>query len=134
MGLGMGFAMMPLFSGAMQTLRKAAVARASTTLNILQQFGASIGTAVMSVLLTDALTKRLPAGSGNGLGQSGKNLPEQIKDLMADAFGHTYIWAAVLVCVAIVAAFFLPRVKPAPIEEEDEGTGGGEAAPVLIHA
>src|SRR6201999_597730 len=35
MGLGMGLAMMPLFSGAMQTLRKAAVARASTTLNIL---------------------------------------------------------------------------------------------------
>jgi EmrB/QacA subfamily drug resistance transporter len=136
MGLGMGFAMMPLFSGAMQTLRKAAVARASTTLNILQQFGASIGTAVMSVLLTDALKDRLPSGGsgGTGLGRSGKGLPEQIKDLMADAFGHTYIWATALVAVAIVAAYFLPRVKPEPIEEEDEGTGGGEAAPVLIHA
>ena len=58
MGLGMGLSMMPLFSGAMQTLRKAAVARASTTLNILQQVGASIGTAVMSVLLTAAAPAR----------------------------------------------------------------------------
>jgi EmrB/QacA subfamily drug resistance transporter len=55
MGIGMGFSMMPLFSGAMQTLRKAAVARASTLLNIIQQVGAAIGTAVMSVVLTEAL-------------------------------------------------------------------------------
>ena len=33
MGLGMGGSMMPVFSGAMQTLRRAAVARASTSLN-----------------------------------------------------------------------------------------------------
>ena len=37
MGLGMGATMMPTFSGAMQTLRRAAIARASTTLNINQQ-------------------------------------------------------------------------------------------------
>ena len=55
MGVGMGFSMMPLMSGAMQTLRRAQVARASTTLNIIQQVGASIGTAVMSVILTQSL-------------------------------------------------------------------------------
>ena len=55
MGIGMGFTMMPTFSGAMQTLRRAAIARASTTLNIIQQVGASIGTAVLSVLLAHAL-------------------------------------------------------------------------------
>jgi MFS family permease len=67
MGLGMGGSMMPVFSGAMQTLR-AAVARASTSLNILQQVGASIGTAVMAVVLSSALASRLPAGGGEGLG------------------------------------------------------------------
>jgi EmrB/QacA subfamily drug resistance transporter len=131
MGMGMGFAMMPLFSGAMQTLRKAAVARASTTLNILQQVAASIGTAVMSVLLTSALASRLPgAPAGGGLGQSGKHLPADIRGLMADAFGHTYIWATALVVVAFAAAWLLPRRKPEPLEEEDEGG----AAPVLMHA
>jgi hypothetical protein len=118
----------------MQTLRKAAVARASTTLNILQQVAASIGTAVMSVILTHALTDRLPgAPAGGGLGQSGKGLPAQIRDVMADAFGHTYIWATALVVVAFGAAFFLPRHKPDPVEDEDEGTDG-TPAPVLIHA
>jgi EmrB/QacA subfamily drug resistance transporter len=133
MGMGMGFAMMPLFSGAMQTLRKAAVARASTTLNILQQVAASIGTAVMSVILTNALTDRLPgAPAGGGLGQSGKGLPADIRELMAEAFGHTYIWATALVVVAFAAAFFLPRQKPEPIADDEPGDE--TAAPVLMHA
>jgi EmrB/QacA subfamily drug resistance transporter len=130
MGLGMGLWMMPLFSGAMQTLRRAAVARASTTLNILQQVAASIGTAVMSVLLTAALKDRLPgAPSGGGLGQSGKGLPAQVRDLMADAFGHTYIWATAFIAVAFLAAWLLPREKPEPIEDDDF-----DGAPVMVHA
>src|SRR3954454_16615290 len=66
MGLGMGATMMPTFSGAMQTLRQADVARASTTLNINQQVGASIGTAVMSVLLANEFRSRLDTGGGIG--------------------------------------------------------------------
>ena len=82
MGVGMGFAMMPLMSGAMQTLRHVQVARASTTLNIIQQVGASIGTAVMSVILTVALTDRLGGGTGSdtGLGATGANLPLEVRD------------------------------------------------------
>ena len=59
---------MPIMSGAMQTLRRAQVARASTTLNILQQVGASIGTAVLTVVLTHQLADRLPTGGGGGEG------------------------------------------------------------------
>jgi hypothetical protein len=47
-GAGMGFTMMPTFSGAMQSIRGDAVARAGPALNIIQQTGASIGTAVLS--------------------------------------------------------------------------------------
>jgi EmrB/QacA subfamily drug resistance transporter len=70
-GIGMGFTMMPVFTGAMQSIRGPAVARASTTLNILQQTGASIGTAVLSVLLAVAfvaslaLPKRKPVLAGD---------------------------------------------------------------------
>jgi EmrB/QacA subfamily drug resistance transporter len=134
MGIGMGFAMMPLMSGAMQTLRHAQVARASTSLNIIQQVGASIGTAVMSVILTVALKDRLGGGAGSdsGLGGTGANLPLQIRDTMAEAFTHTYWWAVALIVPAIVVALLLPRRKPAPVEEDEPGAGG-EQAPVLVH-
>ncbi len=71
MGLGMGATMMPTFSGAMQTLRRVQIARASTTLNINQQVSASIGTAVLSVLLANALADRLPGIGGGGIGAAG---------------------------------------------------------------
>jgi EmrB/QacA subfamily drug resistance transporter len=133
MGVGMGFAMMPLMSGAMQTLRHAQVARASTTLNIIQQVGASIGTAVMSVILTVALTDRLGGGTGadTGLGATGANLPLEVRDLMAGAFTHTYWWAVALIVPAILVALLLPRKKAEPLE--DEGPDAGEPAPVLMH-
>ena len=118
LGLGMGATMMPTFSGAIQTLRRSAIARATTTLNINQQVSASIGTAVLSVLLAGHLDNgpRTPAGA-------------------ADAFGTTFVVALGLVSVAlVVAALLLPRVKPdAPIEEDEDGAIA-EAEAVLIAA
>jgi MFS family permease len=135
MGIGMGFSMMPLMSGAMQTLRRIQVARASTTLNIIQQVGASIGTAVMSVILTVALTDRFPdsgGGAGGGLGGTGQDLPLQVRNLMTEAFTHTYWWAVALIVPAVLVAFLLPRKKAEPIEDDEPGAD--EAAPVLMHA
>ena len=78
-GIGMGFTMMPLMTGALQTLRRIQVARASTSLNIIQQVGASIGTAVMSVILTIALQDRFGAAAarrlGHGPGRHGRGPP-----------------------------------------------------------
>ncbi len=129
-GIGMGFSMMPLFSGAMQTLRRAQVARASTSLNITQQVGASIGTALMSVLLARALLTRF--GSHGGIGTvPGTHLPPAIADKMAEAFTHVFWIAAILIIPALITAFFLPRKKPEPIEEEP--ADADESAPVLMH-
>lgn len=95
MGIGMGMTMMPTFSGAMQTLSQAAIPKASTTLNINQQVGASIGTAVLSVLLAHQLE-----GARTPVAQ-------------ADAYGSTFVWAFVLVAVAfVVALVLLPKDKP----------------------
>ena len=134
MGVGMGFSMMPLMTGALQTLRRVQIARASTTLNIIQQVGASIGTAVMSVILTVALRDRLGGGAGSetGLGGTGANLPPEVRDTMASAFAYTYWWAVVLIVPAILAALLLPFTKPKPVEDDDESAG--EAPPVLMHA
>jgi MFS family permease len=126
LGLGMGASMMPAMSAAMQTLRKAAVARATATLNILRNLGASIGTAALSVLLTHELTDRVPQASGglDRIGGLSAGARERVAPAMGDAFGATFWWAAGLVALAFVAAFLLPRTKPAPAPEE-------EAAPAV---
>ena len=135
LGLGMGTTMMPAFSGAMQTLRRASVARASTTLNIVQQVGASIGTAILSVILANQLADRLPGGSSSG--GIGANVPAQVRariaPLMADAFGATFWWAVGLVSVAfVVAAVLLPKHRPSPVVEEPLGEGAEYAQPAVV--
>jgi len=132
-GMGMGSTMMPIMSGAMQTLRRAAVARASTTLNILQQVGASIGTAVLTVILTQELSNRLPGGGG-GIGSVPADARAQVAPLMADAWGATFWWALGLLVVAFAAAFLLPRTKPEPPVDEEDELLLEDAAPVLVHA
>jgi hypothetical protein len=119
----------------MQTLRQATVARASTSLNITQQVGASIGTAVMSVLLANEISSRLGSGSG-GIGAAAAVPPEQraqVVDKLADAFGATYWWALALVVVAfVIATPLLPKQKPAPVEDP-AAEEPGAPAPVLVH-
>jgi EmrB/QacA subfamily drug resistance transporter len=135
MGLGMGSTMMPTFSGAMQTLRQSQVARASTTLNINQQVGASIGTAVMSVLLANELESRLGGQGGGGIGAAAAVPPDvkaRIAGPMAEAFAATYWWAFALVVVAfVIATPLLPKQRPAPVEEPSAESAS--PAPVLVH-
>jgi EmrB/QacA subfamily drug resistance transporter len=138
MGMGLGSTMMPIMSGAMQTLRRAAVARASTTVNILQQVGASIGTAVLSVTLAGALADRLPQAAGSGAAGAGGTIPDAVRDriapLMADAYDHTF-WVAVgLLAIAFLPALLLPWRKPAPPVDDAEAADDAAAAPVLMHA
>ena len=113
-GLGMGFTMMPVFTGAMQSMREAVVARASTALNIIQQTGASIGTAVLSVLLASAISSQLGGGHGTIGSTAGMSAAARahIAPPMAAAFGQTFWWALALLAVAFVASLTLPKHKP----------------------
>jgi EmrB/QacA subfamily drug resistance transporter len=114
-GIGLGFTMMPVFTGAMQSIRGAAVARASTGLNILQQTGASIGTAVLSVLLASAISSKLGSGHHGTIG-AGAAVPPGVRahiaPAMAAAFGQTFWWALGLLAVAFVGSLALPKRKP----------------------
>src|SRR6201994_3119471 len=74
LGLGMGFSMMPTMTAAMQAVPAAAIARTSTAMNIIRQGGASIGTAVLSVILSSAIgTQLVSAGVSLPSGESGFN-------------------------------------------------------------
>ena len=88
LGLGMGLSMMPTMTAAMQAVPKAAIARTSTAMNILRQSGASIGTAILSVLLASAIADKH------------SRAPEPL----AEAFAQTFRWGLALLALALVPA------------------------------
>ena len=118
MGLGMGGTMMPIMTSALKSLTNSEVARGSTLVNIVQQIGGSIGTAVLSVVLTNQLTSRVP-GSPDPL------------EAMAQGFGTTFTVAFVLILLALIPVAFLPRKKEESHLLDDED--GPVATPVLVH-
>ncbi len=133
MGLGMGATMMPAMSAAYQTLQRQQLARATTALNIIQRVGGSIGTALLSVVLTHQLTSAIPAADGGGLAAA-QSVPAaeraQIAPAIADAFGHTFWWAAGIIALAIIPALMLPRHKAqAPATPAGEQTPAEAARP-----
>jgi EmrB/QacA subfamily drug resistance transporter len=113
-GLGMGFSMMPNMTAAMQAVPRSAIARTSTAMNIIRQGGASIGTAILSVILASAITRNLApvlgshaTRSGGGIG-SLQHLPASkhalIDGPLAHAFASTFVWALALLVVAFIPA------------------------------
>jgi EmrB/QacA subfamily drug resistance transporter len=133
MGLGMGASMMPAMSAAYQTLQRQQLARATTALNIIQRVGGSIGTALLSVVLTHQLASRLPGGNEGGLAAAQSVPPaarERVAPEIAEAFGHTFWWAAAIIALAIIPALLLPRHKPAATA--DDGARAAEAEQVLV--
>jgi EmrB/QacA subfamily drug resistance transporter len=96
MGLGMGATMMPLFTGALQTLTGPTIARGSTLMNIMQQIASSCGAAIMTVILTNQTKNATTANA------------------VAHGFGTTFTVAVLLVAVTLIPVFLLPRRKVGP--------------------
>jgi predicted MFS family arabinose efflux permease len=117
-GLGMGLTMMPIMSAALASLHDQQIARGSTMMNIVQQVAGSIGTAVMSVVLTNQVlgndAAKAYSAVTQGLLAPGKvpaAVLSQGRIELGHAFGHTYIVALVLTALCIVPAFLLPRQR-----------------------
>ncbi|TDD20794.1 DHA2 family efflux MFS transporter permease subunit [Actinomadura sp. KC06] len=113
-GLGFGCTMMPTMSSALTTLRRAAVSRASSTLNIILQLGGAVGTALLAVILSRQISDRIPqapegGGGAGGMGQIPDRVREQIAPKLAEAFGYTFWVAIALTAVLIIPALMLPR-------------------------
>jgi EmrB/QacA subfamily drug resistance transporter len=125
-GMGMGATMMPAMSAAYQTLTRAAVARATTALNIVQRVGGSLGIAVLAVILQHQITSRVPASGGGGI-SAAQNVPPsaraQVVPEIAGAFAHTFWWALGATLLAFLPALLLPRHIPEPAEREDPAGG-----------
>ena len=138
MGLGMGATMMPVMTAALASLRNHEVARGSTLMNITQQVSASVGTALFSVLLTNAYNQHPSVNATLAIQSAGGDqnklaaildqlgIPTDKVDAiynlglhyMGLAFGDVFLVAAILVGLCFIPAFFLPR-RPAdkPVDQ-----------------
>jgi EmrB/QacA subfamily drug resistance transporter len=109
-GIGLGFSMMPAMAAAYATISREAIPRATTTLNVLQRVGASIGTALLAVELENQIRAALPSGAAIA-GGALKPIPAAIRihvaDPLAQAFGNTFWWAVALSAMAIAPAIVL---------------------------
>jgi EmrB/QacA subfamily drug resistance transporter len=125
MGLGMGSTMMPVFTAALASLGPKDIARGSTLMNITQQIAISMGTALFSVLLTNAYnnhpdTVKPTLALQNGVPADKLGIPaaqvhaitSQGLHFMGQSFGGVFLVATVLVGLCLVPSFFLPRKPP----------------------
>lgn len=109
-GLGLGATMMPAMAAAYATLDSAAeVPRATPMLNVLQRVGGSVGVAVLTVVLENALRS-----SG---GDSGA------------AFAEAYRWSLVGILVAMVPALLLMR-EERRARRADEAASAATTTPI----
>jgi EmrB/QacA subfamily drug resistance transporter len=128
-GTGMGCIVTPLTAVSVQTLAPHQIARGSTLVNVNQQVGGSIGTALMSMVLTNQFNRSenitaanklasLKQKAANGVPIDPAAIPRQSlrpgfsADVLHD-FSHAYatvfMIAVILVAVVIIPASFLPK-------------------------
>jgi MFS family permease len=125
MGFGMGSTMMPVFTAALASLKDIDIARGSTLMNITQQIAISMGTALFSVLLTNAYNNHSSTVGPTLAIQNGADpaklglSPDKAQAIMSQglhfmgqSFGGVFLVATVLVGLCLVPSYFLPRKPP----------------------
>jgi EmrB/QacA subfamily drug resistance transporter len=94
-GFGLGGSMMPAMAAAYSTLERSQVPRATPMLNVLQRVGGSLGVAVFTVILENAIRDRGGQGGGSAA--------------LADAFSLTFWWVVGASLLALIPALLLLR-------------------------
>jgi EmrB/QacA subfamily drug resistance transporter len=110
-GIGFGAIGLPLFAVAFSMLEEDQIRDGSAQLNIVQRIGGSVGTAVATVVLQQALSRHAdtPAGA-------------------AKAFQHTYWWLFFVGIAAIAPAIWLLLVERRAREHDPDSRSATGAA------
>ncbi len=111
-GAGQGAGVMPALAAVYGVLEREEIPEATPQLNLFQRIGGSIGTAVLTVVLTSHLRAALPDdpdptafsdGGGAALGDAYARV--------AGAFSAAFWWAAGIAAITLVPAIVLARVE-----------------------
>ncbi|WP_240629711.1 DHA2 family efflux MFS transporter permease subunit [Mycobacterium colombiense] len=133
MGLGMGCTMMPLSVASVQALAPHQIARGTTLMSVSHQVGGSVGTALMSMILTNQFNRSADIRAANklaalhqkaavdGVPVDQSAMPREslapdfwsnVSHDLSHAYTAVFVIAAVLVVCTFIPAWFLPK-KPA---------------------
>ena len=99
-GVGLGATFMPTLVAAYQGLDKASVPHATSVVNIAQRVGGSMGTALLTLVLTRAYEDRAGSGAVLRAGASADLVP---------AFSAVFWWTLGFSVLALAPALLLPR-------------------------
>ena len=140
-GLGMGCTMMPLSVASVQALAAHQIARGTTLISVSQQVGGSMGTALMSMLLTNQFNRSETITAANTLAALRHKaaatgvpvdpsavprrslMPGFSADVLHDlshAYTAVFVIAAALVLSTLLPAWFLPKSPASPIDIDIE--------------
>jgi EmrB/QacA subfamily drug resistance transporter len=126
-GVGTGSSIMPAMAAAYATIKRSDIPHATPQLMVLQRVGGSIGTALLTIVLTHEIAEALPGAGGAGTAGAAEipaSLPARLAEPLATAFAHTYWYAVAVTAVAVVPALVLAR-------DERRRRLEGEAAPAV---
>jgi MFS transporter, DHA2 family, multidrug resistance protein len=136
MGMGLGCTTTPLSGSAVQALAPHQVARGSTLITVNHQVAASVGTALMSVILTKQFDRSENITTANALAMLRNNAVKRATPLHSTALSrralapdftshvihdlsHAYtimiVVAIIIVASALLPAAFLPRKPPSAV-------------------
>jgi Na+/melibiose symporter-like transporter len=116
-GMGLGAAMMPTMTVAFASVDRERAPSATAAFNVSQRVGASLGTAVIAIVLQNRMSDRLPAGTSNF---SRVEPGGGAAHTLAPAFDAPFWWAITFTALALVPAFLLPGRHEAPTPQRAE--------------
>jgi EmrB/QacA subfamily drug resistance transporter len=112
-GAGLGATITPSMAAAFQDLQHAEIPGATSAINVVQRVAASLGTALLAVVLQRAIAANVSSFHG-GIGEAAalaRHDPQHAAPAIADAFGTTFWLAFALTALALVPALLLPAKK-----------------------
>jgi EmrB/QacA subfamily drug resistance transporter len=121
-GLGHGAVLLPAMGAAYQGMPEAEIPAATATFNVVVRVGSSFGTAVLAVVLQQAISHRIPGARGGLSGAAALRGPHALT-LLTGAFGVSFWWVAAITAAAVIPALLVPRRIPRRPEHSSAGPG-----------
>jgi EmrB/QacA subfamily drug resistance transporter len=135
-GLGHGTVLPPAMGASYQGMPRPEIPAATATFNVVIRVGSSFGTAVLAVVLQQAIRNRIPGASGGLSGAAALHGAHVLTELTS-AFGVSFWWVAAIAAAAVIptalipSKYSIPARRPAtgPASASDESAA--ENAPVM---